>query len=119
MEDIGCGNELQELQQVIWPVDRLRQNYQQRIFRVDMLFEQTDQETKEVFCVWSQGEVIDVKKFRIGKTNEIVVMVKWDEQFVESKPVTREILMKLKWNMDKPGYREWIEYLHQKILKIK
>ena len=61
-----------------------------------MLFEQTYQETKEVFCDWSQGEVIYVKRFRVGKKNEIVVMVKWDEQFVESKPVTREILMKSK-----------------------
>ena len=84
-----------------------------------MLFEQTDQETKEVFRVWSQGEVIDVKKVSVGKKNEIVVMVKWDEEFVESEPVKRELLMKLKRNMDKPGYRAWIEDLHHKLLKIK
>ena len=48
------------MQQVIWLVDRLRQNSQQgKQFRVDMLFEKTDQETKEEFRVWSQGEVID------------------------------------------------------------
>ena len=46
-------------------------------------------------------------------------MVKWDEEFAESKPVTREILTKSKWNMDKPGYRSWREDLHQKLLKIK
>ena len=39
----------------------------------------------------------------MGKKNEIVVMFKWDEQFVEIEPVIREILMKSKWNMDKPG----------------
>ena len=50
-----------------------------------MLFEQTDQKTKEVFCVWSQGEVIDVKRFSVLKKNETIVMVKWDEQFVESE----------------------------------
>ena len=62
LEDSGCGDELQELQQVLWPADQLLQNSQQgKKFRVDMLFEQTDQETKEVFRVWSQGEVIDVK----------------------------------------------------------
>ena len=48
-----------------------------------MLFGQTDQETKEVFRVWNQGEVIDVKKVSVGKKNEIVVMVEWDEQLVE------------------------------------
>ena len=67
------------------------------------MFEQTDQETKGVFRVWSQVEVIDVKIINVEKKNEIVVMVKWDEEFAESKPVTREILMKSKWNMDKPG----------------
>ena len=70
-----------------------------------MLFEQTDQETKEIFRAWSQGEVIDVKRVSVGKKNDIFVVVKWYEQFVESKPVTGEILMKSKWNMDKPGYR--------------
>ena len=40
-----------------------------------MLFEQTDQETKGVFRVCSQGEVIDVKRVSVGKKNEIVVMV--------------------------------------------
>ena len=29
LEDSGCGDELQELQQVLWPVDRLHQNSQQ------------------------------------------------------------------------------------------
>ena len=84
-----------------------------------MLFEQTDQETKEVFPVWIQGEVIDVKGVSLGKKNEIVVMVKWDEQFVESKPVTREILTKSKYKMDKPGHCAWREDLHHKLLKIK
>ena len=56
------------MQQVLWPVDRLRKNSQQgKKFRVDMLFEQTDQETKEVFCVWGQLEVIDVKRVSVGK----------------------------------------------------
>ena len=72
-----------------------------------MLFEQTYQETNEVIRVWSQGEVIDVKKVSVGKNNIFFVMFKWDEQFVESKPVTRDILMKSKWNMDKRGYCEW------------
>ena len=47
------------------------------------------------------------------------VMVKWDEESVESEPVTSEILMKSKWNMDKPRYRAWREDLHHKLLKIK
>ena len=84
LEDSRCGDKLQELQQVLWPIDRHCQNSQQgKQFRVDMLFEQTDQEAKEVFCVWIQGEVIDVKIVSVGKKNEIVVMVEWDEQFVE------------------------------------
>ena len=66
LEDSGCGDELQELQQVLWPVDWLCQNYQQgKFFRVDTLFEQTYQETKEVFRFWSQVEVIDVKRVNV------------------------------------------------------
>ena len=54
LEYSGCGDDLQKLQQVLWPVDRLCQNSQQgKKFRVDMLFEKTYQEKKEVFCVWS------------------------------------------------------------------
>ena len=53
LEGSGCGDELQELQQVIWPVDRICQNSQQgKKFIVDVLFEQTDQETKQVSCVF-------------------------------------------------------------------
>ena len=56
LKDSGCGDEIQELEQVLWPVDRIRQYTQQeKMFIVDMLFEQTDQETKEIFRVWSQG----------------------------------------------------------------
>ena len=84
-----------------------------------MLFEQTDQETKKVFRFCSQGEVIDIKRVGVGKKNEIVVMVKWDEKCVESKLVTIEILMKSKWNMGKTGYHTWREDLHHKLLKIK
>ena len=83
-----------------------------------MLFEEIDQEKKEIFRVWSQGEVIDDKRVSVGKKNEIVVMVKWDEQFLENVPVTRKILMKSKWNMDKPRCRLWREDIHHKLLKI-
>jgi len=83
-----------------------------------MLFEHTDEETQEVFHVWSRGEVIDVKKITEKTKNEIVVMVQWDEEFVEHGPVTREILMKSKWNMDKPGKRAWREDLYHKLLII-
>ena len=60
-----------------------------------------------------------VKKVGIGKKNEMFVMVKWDKQFEESGPITREMLMESKLNMDMPGYRAWRENLHHKLLKMK
>ena len=58
------------MQQVLCTIDWLSQNSQQgKKFRVDMLFEQTDQETKKIFCVWSEGEVIYVKRVSVGKKN--------------------------------------------------
>jgi hypothetical protein len=45
-------------------------------------------------------------------------MVQWDEEFVEHGPVTREILVKSKWNMDMRGKRAWREDLYHKLLII-
>ena len=119
LEDSGCGDELQELQQVLWPVDYFRQySRRKRKFRIDMLFEHIDNETQEKFHVWSRGEIIEVKRITEDKKNEIVVMVCWDEEFVEDVQITKEILMKSKWNMDRPANRAWREDLHHKMLVI-
>ena len=47
-------------------------------------------------------------------------MVCQDKEFVEDVQITREILMKTKWNMDKPGNRVcvWREDLYHKLLVI-
>ena len=45
-------------------------------------------------------------------------MVCWDEEFVEDVQITKEILMKSKWNMDRPANRAWREDLHHKMLVI-
>ena len=71
------------MQQVLWPVDRLRKNSQQgKSLKLICCLSKQTSKTKEVFRVWSQGEVIDFKRASVGKKSEIVVMVKWDEEFV-------------------------------------
>ena len=70
--------------------------------------------------VWSQGEVIEVKRITVNeKKNEVVVIVKWDEEHVQDdEESTKEVLLKSKWNPSKPGARAWREDLHHKIMKL-
>ena len=67
-------------------------------FRIEMVFEYTDPENG-AFTNWYHGTV---KKVVNKNTN--TVQIKWNEDCLgdEDKTVTREKLMKTKWNPDKP-----------------
>ena len=97
LEDSVCGDELQEFQQFLWPVDRLRQNSQQgKSLELICCLSKHIRKQKKYFVLGVKEKSLMLKELLYGKKNKMVVMVKWDEEFVESKPVTSEILMKLK-----------------------
>ena len=53
LEDSGIGDELMEMQQVLWPVERLRA----KDFVIDMLFEYEDDDGSTL--MWCQGKIVD------------------------------------------------------------
>ena len=71
-----------------------------------MLFVQSDD--ADSFNVWSQGTI--TKVFRINR-NEAVVNIKWNEEHMEDYEVTKEKLLRSKWNPNKPSDRAWREDL--------
>ena len=56
LEDSGIGDELMEMQQVLWPVERLRA----KDFVIDMLFEYKDDDGSTL--MWCQGKIVDFIK---------------------------------------------------------
>jgi len=114
LQDEGKGDELEQMQTYHWPEEKLK-NYSEDMrdedrFKIDMLFHRADDTN-----VWAQGTIIKV--FRINK-NEAVVNIKWNEEHVEGDEVTKEKLLRSKWNPDKPGSRAWREELRHKIWQI-
>jgi hypothetical protein len=52
LEDDGIGDELMEMQEILWPIKRLRA----KDFAIDMLFEYEDDNGS--MLVWCQGRVV-------------------------------------------------------------
>jgi len=110
----GKGDELEQIQTYHWPEEKLK-NYPEDMrdedrFKIDMLFHRADNTN-----VWAQGTIIKVVRIN---DNEAVVNVKWNEEHVEDHEVTKEKLLRSKWNPDKPGNRAWREDLRHEIWQI-
>jgi hypothetical protein len=74
LEDCGIGDELMEMQQVIWPVEQLRV----KDFPIDMLFEYKDDDGSTL--MWCQGKVVDF--IRELEDKHVFVMIEWSEKYV-------------------------------------
>jgi len=61
LEDKGIGDELMEMQEILWPIKRLRV----KDFAIDMLFEYEDDDGSTL--VWGQGRVVAFIKESIDK----------------------------------------------------
>ena len=65
---IAKREELEDVQEIFWPYKNLWQYLrQEKKFRIDMLFEQTDESTSEVSNVGSQGGIIEVLRLSENK----------------------------------------------------
>ena len=72
LKDSGIGNELMEMQQVLWPVEWLRA----KDFVIDMLFEYEDDDGS--ILMWCQRKVVD---FIIElEDKHVFVMIEWSEK---------------------------------------
>ena len=110
LQDNGYGDELMEMQQILWPKDRVLNND----FAIDMLFGVTEQ--GEDLLVWCQGKVIKcVREYSCGK--KLKVRIEWDDKCPGAKQ-TQELLKMSDWNPQRQTEGAWREDLHHKILNI-
>ena len=111
LEDSGIGNELMEMQQVLWPVERSRA----QDFVIDMLFEHEGDDGSTL--MWYQGKVVDF--IREVKDKHVFVKIEWDDKYVrdgDSNKVTKNQLKKTKWNPNIPVGGAWREDLYHKVM---
>ena len=54
---------------------------------------------RQSFMFGVEEKSLKLKELQEWKKSEIVAMVCWDEEFIEDIQITKEILMKSKWNI--------------------
>jgi hypothetical protein len=75
LEDSGIGDELMEMQQVLWPVEQLRSID----FDIDMLFEYEEDDVSTL--MWCQGKVVEF--IREVEDKHGFVKIEWSDKCVE------------------------------------
>ena len=110
LEDDGIGDELMEMQEILWPIKRLQAND----FAIDMLFEYEDDDGSTL--VWCQGRVVAFIKESIDK--HVYVKIEWSDKCVRDGDlkITRNQLKKTKWNPNVPVGGAWREDLYHKLM---
>ena len=96
----------------LWPVELLRKGG----FKIDMLFEYNDDDGPVL--QWCQGEVIEFIKELDEK--HVIVKIEWNEKWLKGgdPTITKQKLLRTKWNPDKPSNGAWREELYHKVMKI-
>ncbi len=110
LENSGIGDELMEMQQVLWSVERLRL----KDFAIDMLFEYKDDDGSTL--MQCRGEVVDF--IREVKDNHVFVKIEWCDKYVRDGDlkVTKNQLKKTKWNPNTLVGGALREDLHHKLI---
>ncbi len=110
LEDNGFGDQLEGMQQTLWPVELLQGGG----FKIDKLFEY--KVGQEATLQWCQGTVVKLLKekdyFFIGE-------VEWNKECLSDgdQKKSQEKLLRTKWNPEKPGNGAWRQDLRHKLLK--
>jgi hypothetical protein len=96
LEDNGIGDELMEMQVMLWPIERLRA----KDFAIDMLFEY--EEDGGSTLMWCQGKVVDF--IWELKDKHVFVKIEWSDKCVREGDlkITKNQLKKMKWNPSSP-----------------
>ena len=110
LEDDGIGDELMEMQEILWPIKRLLG----KDFAIDILFEYEDDNGSTLFC--GQGRVVAFIKESIDK--HVHVKIEWSNKCVRDGDlkITRNQLKKMKWNLNVPVGGAWREDLYHKLM---
>ena len=107
LEDIGYGDQLIEMQENSWPLERIRNGIFEKI---DMCFEMDD--TGETILQWCQGTVVELVK---GKEQQkyIDLKIKWDDSEQGDSITTIQRLTKSNWNNETHVDGTWRENLRR------
>jgi hypothetical protein len=110
LEDSGIGDELMEMQEMLWPIERLRANN----FAIDMLFEYEDDNGSTL--VWCQGKVVDFIRESMDK--HVFAKIEWSDKCVNEGDlkIMKNQLKKTKWNPNVPVGGAWREELYHKLM---
>jgi hypothetical protein len=105
LENSGFGDQLNELQQTSWAIEKIRAG----LFKLDMCFMYNDD--SDDILQWCQGTISRIVR---EKNNCIWVDVKWDKECLKQgdADMTTERLMKSKWNPTTHEHGSWRENLH-------
>jgi hypothetical protein len=98
LEDDGIGDELMEMQEILWPIKRLRA----KVFAIDMLFEYEDDDGSAL--LWCQGRVVAFIKGSIDK--HVYVKIEWSDICVRDGDlkISRNQLKKMKFESKCPSW---------------
>jgi hypothetical protein len=104
-EDCGFGDQLMEMQQTSWAIDKIRLGS----FKIDMCFSYGDEDGE--ILQWCQGTVMKILK---EERTFVTVKIKWDKKCLREgdNETTHDKLMKSKWNSNKHQQGTWREDLH-------
>jgi hypothetical protein len=107
-ENSGFGDQLMEMHQTSWAVDKICMGS----FKFDMCFSYGDKDGEVL--QWCQGTVVRVVKEEI---NFVIVEIKWDKECLREgdREITRDKLMRLKWNSNEHQQGTWQENLHHMV----
>ncbi len=108
LESNGFGDQLNELQETSWPVERILKLG----FKIDMCFLYRDDEGNEMLQ-WCQGVVERIVNDKSNDKNYIIASIKWNNEFVDEGGAnpTKEMFKKKDYNPEKHYDRAWREDL--------
>jgi hypothetical protein len=103
----GFGDQLMEMQQTSWAIDKIWVGS----FKIDMCFAYDDEDGEVLQLQWCQGTVLKI--LREEKTS-VTVEIKWDKECLREgdREVSRDTLMRSKWNSNEHEQGTWRENLH-------
>ena len=106
LESNGYGDQLMEMQEFSWPLEKIRKG----LFKIDMCFKMVD--GGERMLQWCQGTVVKLIKDK-AENNFMVVDVKWKAEAVRcvEEEITKVKLKKKDWNCEEHGDGVWREDL--------
>ena len=114
LESVGFRDQLMEMQEVNWPIDKILKGG----FRLDMCFQYEDDDGDQSLQ-WCRGVILSVlcDKSNTDSKKYLQVKVKWDDEFVGPNDLnpTKDMLQKKDYNPETHGNGSWREDLFQKL----